>query len=110
MSGVHARIQKKAGNLLVTDLDSTNGTFIDDKRLRPGVAATASPGSSITFGNFYKLLIYHNFHHSTQKLLQNNWFRHVKLIGLQYGKKNGYKCWFLIFFSYILLNCFFLFT
>ncbi|XP_072071478.1 uncharacterized protein [Arachis hypogaea] len=46
---VHARIQKKQGNLLVTDLDSTNGTFVDDKRLRPGVVTTVSPGSNITF-------------------------------------------------------------
>ncbi|KAK7306713.1 hypothetical protein VNO77_44668 [Canavalia gladiata] len=51
VSGVHARIQKKQGNLLVTDLDSTNGTFIDDKRLRPGVVATISSGSCITFGD-----------------------------------------------------------
>ncbi|XP_014627730.1 FHA domain-containing protein isoform X1 [Glycine max] len=51
VSGVHARIQKKQGNLLVTDLDSTNGTFINDKRLRPGVVATISPGSCITFGD-----------------------------------------------------------
>jgi len=72
VSGVHARIKKKQGNLLVTDLDSTNGTFINDKRLRPGVAATVSPGNSITFGNFYKLLIHHNFNHSTQKLVQNS--------------------------------------
>lgn len=50
VSGVHARIQKKQGNLLVTDLDSTNGTFIDEKRLKPGVVATASPGSCIIFG------------------------------------------------------------
>lgn len=32
------------------DLDSTNGTFINDKRLRPGVVAVVSPGSFITFG------------------------------------------------------------
>ena len=50
VSGLHARIEKKEGNLLVTDLDSTNGTFIDDKRLRPGKVATISPGSCITFG------------------------------------------------------------
>ncbi|KAL1319794.1 uncharacterized protein LOC107638327 isoform X2 [Arachis ipaensis] len=49
VSAVHARIQKKQGNLLVTDLDSTNGTFVDDKRLRPGVVTTVSPGSNITF-------------------------------------------------------------
>ncbi|GMY10264.1 zeaxanthin epoxidase, chloroplastic isoform X2 [Fagus crenata] len=51
VSGLHARIQKKEGNLLITDLDSTNGTFIDDKRLRPGVVATALPGNYITFGD-----------------------------------------------------------
>lgn len=50
VSGLHARIQKKEGNLLVTDLDSTNGTFIDDKRLRPGAVATLSSGSCVTFG------------------------------------------------------------
>ncbi|KAF7831562.1 smad/FHA domain protein [Senna tora] len=53
VSGVHARIQKKEGNLLVTDLDSTNGTFIDDKKLRPGVVSTVSPGSCITFGDIH---------------------------------------------------------
>lgn len=51
VSGLHARIRKKDGNLLVTDLDSTNGTFIDDKRLTPGVVATLSPGSRVTFGD-----------------------------------------------------------
>ncbi|OVA03923.1 Forkhead-associated (FHA) domain [Macleaya cordata] len=51
VSGVHARIKKKEGSLLVTDLDSTNGTFINEKRLRPGEVATISPGSCITFGD-----------------------------------------------------------
>ncbi|XP_057433340.1 uncharacterized protein LOC130726128 [Lotus japonicus] len=51
VSGVHARIQKKPGKLLVTDLDSTNGTFIDDKRLRPGVISPVSSGSLVTFGD-----------------------------------------------------------
>ncbi|EXB54684.1 FHA domain-containing protein [Morus notabilis] len=53
VSARHARIQKKAGSLVVTDLDSTNGTFINDKRLAPGVAATVSPGSYITFGDIH---------------------------------------------------------
>ncbi|XP_042957329.1 uncharacterized protein LOC122292851 isoform X2 [Carya illinoinensis] len=44
---------KKQGNLLVTDLDSTNGTFIDEKRLRPGVVSTASTGSRIIFGDIH---------------------------------------------------------
>ncbi|KAF3454113.1 hypothetical protein FNV43_RR04560 [Rhamnella rubrinervis] len=53
VSARHARIRKKEGNLLVTDLDSTNGTFIDEKRLRPGVVSIASPGSSIAFGDIH---------------------------------------------------------
>ncbi|XP_039065120.1 uncharacterized protein LOC120210463 [Hibiscus syriacus] len=32
--GVHARIQRRGGNLLVTYLNSTNGTFINDQRCR----------------------------------------------------------------------------
>ncbi|OAY41557.1 zeaxanthin epoxidase, chloroplastic [Manihot esculenta] len=53
VSGIHARIQKKEGNLLVTDLDSTNGTYIDDKRLKPGVAANVPSGSLLTFGDIH---------------------------------------------------------
>ncbi|KAK8582178.1 hypothetical protein V6N13_145158 [Hibiscus sabdariffa] len=51
VSAVHARIQKKGGNLLVTDLDSTNGTFINDQRLRPGVVYKVPPGSFLIFGD-----------------------------------------------------------
>lgn len=51
VSGVHARIRIKQDNLLVIDLDSTNGTFIGDKRLKPGVVTTVSSGSYITFGD-----------------------------------------------------------
>lgn len=47
---MHARIQKTEESLLITDLDSTNGTFIDEIRLQPGVVAAASPGNLITFG------------------------------------------------------------
>ncbi|MFS7923774.1 putative zeaxanthin epoxidase [Helianthus anomalus] len=50
VSGTHARFQKQGGTLLVTDLDSTNGTFIDEKRLTPGVPAIVPPGRYITFG------------------------------------------------------------
>lgn len=51
VSGVHARLEKKGGTLLITDLDSTNGTYIDDKKLRPGAVTTVPPGSCITFGD-----------------------------------------------------------
>ncbi|XP_073147703.1 zeaxanthin epoxidase, chloroplastic [Henckelia pumila] len=51
VSAVHARIQKTEDNLLITDLESTNGTFIGEKRLRPGVVSTALPGNLVTFGD-----------------------------------------------------------
>ncbi|XP_009606603.1 uncharacterized protein [Nicotiana tomentosiformis] len=51
VSAVHALLQSMEEYLVVTDLDSTNGTFIGEKRLRPGVAAAASPGSLLTFGD-----------------------------------------------------------
>ncbi|XVF05004.1 hypothetical protein REPUB_Repub05bG0132500 [Reevesia pubescens] len=53
VSGIHARIQKKGGNLLVTDLDSTNGTFINEQRLRPGVVNKVPPGSFLIFGDIH---------------------------------------------------------
>ncbi|KAJ6804885.1 uncharacterized protein M6B38_185250 [Iris pallida] len=49
VSGLHARLEKKEGKLFVTDLESTNGTFIDERRLRPGATASVSPGNCITF-------------------------------------------------------------
>ncbi|KAL0418409.1 UNVERIFIED_CONTAM: hypothetical protein Sradi_1254400 [Sesamum radiatum] len=51
VSALHARIQKTDENLLITDLDSTNGTFIDEKWLQPGVVSAASPGNLVTFGD-----------------------------------------------------------
>jgi len=51
VSGVHARLEKKNGQLFITDLDSTNGTFINDKRLRPGAVTSVPVGSYITFGD-----------------------------------------------------------
>lgn len=53
MSGEHARLQMKEGSLVVTDLNSTNGTFIDDKRLSPGVPAMIQPGRYLTFGTVF---------------------------------------------------------
>ncbi|XP_027081279.1 zeaxanthin epoxidase, chloroplastic-like [Coffea arabica] len=53
VSAVHARIEKAEKSLVITDLDSTNGTFIDQRRLKPGVPAFAVPGSRITFGDVH---------------------------------------------------------
>ncbi|XP_024363411.1 uncharacterized protein [Physcomitrium patens] len=51
VSGVHARLEKKKGVLYITDLDSTNGTFINNRRIRPGAVTPVAPGSHITFGD-----------------------------------------------------------
>lgn len=51
VSGVHARLEKRNGQLFITDLDSTNGTFINEKRIRPGAVTSVPPGSYITFGD-----------------------------------------------------------
>ncbi|CAK9314084.1 unnamed protein product [Citrullus colocynthis] len=53
VSALHARIKNQEDRLLVIDLDSTNGTFIDDKRLNPGVVAAVSSGNCITFGDIH---------------------------------------------------------
>lgn len=50
VSGTHAKFQKKGGDLVLTDLNSTNGTFIDEKRLAPGVPYVVPPGRYVTFG------------------------------------------------------------
>ncbi|KAH9295619.1 hypothetical protein KI387_039207, partial [Taxus chinensis] len=49
VSGLHARLEKKGGMLFVTDLNSTNGTYIDEKKLSPGAVTPLSPQSRITF-------------------------------------------------------------
>ncbi|XP_071685852.1 uncharacterized protein [Rutidosis leptorrhynchoides] len=51
VSGTHAKFQKKGGDLVLTDLNSTNGTFIDEKRLAPGVPYVVPPGRYVTFGD-----------------------------------------------------------
>jgi pSer/pThr/pTyr-binding forkhead associated (FHA) protein len=63
VSGAHARIRKKEDNLLVIDLDSTNGTYIDDKRLKPGVVTAVFSGSCITFGTTLTFFYVFSFFH-----------------------------------------------
>ncbi|RCV36768.1 hypothetical protein SETIT_8G007800v2 [Setaria italica] len=53
VSGTHARLEKKDGRLFVTDLDSTNGTYINERRLNPGFPIPIDPGSLIIFGDIH---------------------------------------------------------
>jgi serine/threonine protein kinase/uncharacterized membrane protein len=46
----HARIEVDGNGLRVTDLHSTNGTFLGETRLLPGVAASWGAGQPLLFG------------------------------------------------------------
>jgi hypothetical protein len=49
LSRLHARIECTPEGLSVTDLRSTNGTFLNGRRLDPGVPTPAQPGDLIRF-------------------------------------------------------------
>lgn len=48
VSRFHARIAKQDGEFVVTDLESSNGTFYDDQRVK---SARLEPGHKVMFGN-----------------------------------------------------------
>ncbi|KAK3258042.1 hypothetical protein CYMTET_32897, partial [Cymbomonas tetramitiformis] len=49
ISGVHARVLGCADSVMVTDLDSTNGTYVDGVKLTPNKPKVANPGSVVAF-------------------------------------------------------------
>ncbi|BBM99862.1 hypothetical protein Mp_1g24440 [Marchantia polymorpha subsp. ruderalis] len=51
VSSMHARLEKRGDVLYVTDLDSTNGTYLDGRRIRPGAVTPVDPGSILVFGD-----------------------------------------------------------
>lgn len=51
VSGVHCRISVSDGRVVVTDLNSTNGTYLDNQRLVPNQEMPALNGSVIYLGN-----------------------------------------------------------
>jgi len=50
VSGRHAQITASAGVVQITDLGSTNGTFVNGTRLQPNVPTTLSDGDQLTIG------------------------------------------------------------
>jgi hypothetical protein len=50
VSSKHARLEFSEGAWRVIDLDSTNGTYVDDVRLAPEVLTPIPPGSLVAFG------------------------------------------------------------
>lgn len=50
VSRLHARFRKQGNTILLQDLDSTNGTFVNEKRLQTGEEAIIKRGDEIQFG------------------------------------------------------------
>lgn len=46
----HATISISNGTMMLTDIGSSNGTFVDGKRLKPNIAAKIQSGTMVRFG------------------------------------------------------------
>jgi hypothetical protein len=58
LSGHHVTVQLfKAGNVFVKDENSTNGTFVDGRRLSPGERVQVKPGQSIRLSQHLELTL-----------------------------------------------------
>ncbi len=58
LSGHHVTVQLfKAGNVFVKDENSTNGTFVDGRRLNPGERVQVRPGQSIRLSQQLELTL-----------------------------------------------------
>ena len=51
ISRVHTRLGEDNGEFYIEDLNSTNGTFVNDKRLSPHQPVTICKGDRITLSN-----------------------------------------------------------
>ncbi|MCY1076148.1 FHA domain-containing protein [Archangium lansingense] len=58
LSGHHATVQLfKAGNVFIKDEHSTNGTFVDGRRLNPGERVQVRPGQTIRLSQHLELTL-----------------------------------------------------
>ncbi|WP_257453983.1 FHA domain-containing protein [Archangium lipolyticum] len=58
LSGHHATVQLfKAGNVFIKDENSTNGTFVDGRRLNPGERVQVKPGQRILLSQHLELTL-----------------------------------------------------
>ena len=51
VSSKHCKITVTGGKVIVTDLNSTNGTYLDNQRLTPNQGMPVLNGSTICLGN-----------------------------------------------------------
>ncbi len=50
VSRIHARIEREDNRILLTDMNSTNGTFKNGLRIEPGETVEIEPGDELRFG------------------------------------------------------------
>lgn len=51
ISRIHASLETQEGNLVVMDLNSANGTYVNEKRIETKEAVPLQQGDRVTFGN-----------------------------------------------------------
>ena len=51
VSGLHCRLDIRENRILVTDMNSSNGTFVNNVRLTPGQSIMVAPGTAIVLAN-----------------------------------------------------------
>jgi pSer/pThr/pTyr-binding forkhead associated (FHA) protein len=49
VSRLHAQLELRSEGVIVTDLGSTNGTFVGESRLEPGVPTEVSANTTLRF-------------------------------------------------------------
>lgn len=59
VSGRHASINREGSNLSITDLASSNGTFVNNTQLAPNTRHPINPGDTIRMGNLLLELVQH---------------------------------------------------
>ena len=50
VSRLHARLEKQGERILLTDMNSTNGTYKNGLRMEPSETVEIEPGDEIRFG------------------------------------------------------------
>ncbi|MCM2348891.1 MAG: FHA domain-containing protein [Bacteriovoracaceae bacterium] len=75
MSRRHCLIENKNGQFFITDLESSNGVFIDEKRIQPNIPTVLPEYLNLSFGAVQSLRIEHdetvNFATPSPKPLMN---------------------------------------
>ncbi|MBE9004554.1 FHA domain-containing protein [Fortiea sp. LEGE XX443] len=70
VSRIHAQIVVDGSNYLIEDLGSSNGTFLNDIKLEPGIASQINLGDRINLGQGHNVtFIFHNKLEHSQNLL-----------------------------------------